>query len=125
MTRTRLVGLLTLVFVGCAGSAPVTDAAQPKQDRGQAPELAPNEAMMSKGELGKDWPLTVEEGIVRCEGASEVYFTAEGRTYAVNGMAMTVSDLPEIDAIWADNPDIKGLKINIGPIIDRGLELCN
>ena len=79
---------------------------------------------MSQDDLGSDWPLTVDEGVVSCEGAGEVYFTAGGTTYAVNGLALRNDDVPEVDAIWADDPDVKGLKVNIGPIIDRGLQLC-
>lgn len=75
---------------------------------------------MTRSDLGAGWPLTVEEGVVSCEGGGEVYFTAEGTTYAVNGLAQGNSDLPDIDAIWADDPNGGGLKINIGPIIDRG-----
>lgn len=89
---------------------------------------ASNEAHMSRAELGAEWPLTVDEGTVSCEGIGErlgqVYFTAEGTTYAVNGLAQGASDGPDIDQIWADDPEMDGLKINIGPIIDRGLDLC-
>jgi hypothetical protein len=88
-------------------------------------EFAGNETSISSDEFGNEWPLTVDEGIVRCEGAGEVYFTADGTTYSVNGLAMGNSDLPDIDVIWADDPEISGLKINISPIIDRGLELCD
>lgn len=89
---------------------------------------ASNEARMTRADLGADWPLTVDEGVVSCEGISEglgeIYFTAEGTKYAVNGLAQGASEGPDIDVIWADNPEMEGLKINIGPIIDRGLELC-
>jgi hypothetical protein len=89
---------------------------------------AANEAHMRRADLGTDWPLTVDEGTVSCEGIGErlgeVYFTAEGTTYAVNGLAQGASDGPDIDEIWADNLEMEGLKINIGPIIDRGLDLC-
>ena len=84
--------------------------------------------LLTRAAFGADWPLTVEEGTVSCEGISEglgeVYFSAEGTTYAVNGLAQGASDGPDIDLIWADNPEIKGTKINIHPIIERGLELC-
>ncbi|AZS37523.1 hypothetical protein CVS47_02160 [Microbacterium lemovicicum] len=45
-------------------------------------------------------------------------------TYAVNGTAMELTDLPKIDEIWADNPAISGSKISIEPIISAGLALC-
>lgn len=110
-----LAGLFAVVaLAGCGG------------DTGSDPAAAAsNEALMSADELGDDWPLTVDEGIVRCEGAGEVYFEAAGKTYAVNGMAIGMSDLPEIDPIWADDPEREGLKISVHPIIDRGLSLCD
>jgi hypothetical protein len=44
--------------------------------------------------------------------------------YAVNGIARQSGECAEIDPIWVDDPDIPGAKMDIGPIIDRGLELC-
>ena len=119
--RANLIPLVIAVAVFGPACTPVAE-----ESHGDSIEmnLAPNEALMTSDELGEDWPLTVDEGIVRCEGAGEVYFEADGTTYAVNGTARGASDAPEIDQIWADDPEIKGLKINIGPIIDRGLELC-
>lgn len=82
------------------------------------------EVTVSRSEYGSEWPLTVDEGVLGCKGAGEVYFTAEGQTYAVNGTAQGASDGADIDAIWADDPNASGLKINIGPLIDEGLPLC-
>jgi hypothetical protein len=76
-------------------------------------------------EFGSDWPLTVDEGHLNCEGAGAVTFTDPGgTTYAVNGTAQGATDYPEIDAIWADSNDNFAPKKNIGPLIDRGLDLC-
>ena len=30
----------------------------------------------------------------------------------------------EIDEIWKANPGIPGTKINMGPLLDKGLSLC-
>ncbi|HEX2296249.1 MAG TPA: DUF2511 domain-containing protein [Actinomycetota bacterium] len=129
----RTVGLLLAVTLqtGCADAEttrpaeepPAGEAAEEKIEEAVR-ELAPNEALMTRADYGKDWPLTVDEGIVSCEGAGEVYFEAEGTTYAVNGLALGRYRGPQIDRIWAADPEIKGLKIDIGPIIDTGLELC-
>jgi hypothetical protein len=78
---------------------------------------------VSQADFGKDWPLTVQSGTLNCEGAGAVTFTTDGTTYAVNGLASGMDRWPEIDPIWADEPH--GLKKNIGPLIDRGLELCD
>jgi len=63
---------------------------------------------------------------VRCENGAQVLFEAEGTTYAVNGTAMSQRpELPEIDEIWSDSPDVPGLKIDIAPVLDAGLALCD
>jgi hypothetical protein len=72
---------------------------------------------------GNQWPFTVADGTVRCENGLWVTFAAEGHRYAVNGTARTQSDYPDIDPIWAPGT-IEGTKVNIGPIIDIGLDLC-
>jgi hypothetical protein len=78
-------------------------------------------------DFGDSWPLTVSEGRLACERGMAVVFTdPSGNRYAVNGMAMTWDLGADIDPIWRDNPnpDLGGLKVNIGPLIDRGLDLC-
>jgi hypothetical protein len=70
------------------------------------------------------WRLTVESGTLHCDGDAVTFETADGRTYAVNGTAIGRHEHPEIDAIWADDPALAGLKKNIGPLIDKGVELC-
>ncbi|MDQ3913925.1 MAG: YebY family protein [Actinomycetota bacterium] len=76
-------------------------------------------------EFGNDWPLTVDEGYLNCEGAGAVTFTdPDGNTYAVNGTALGATEYPEIDAIWADSNNDFAPKKSIGPLIDRGLEIC-
>ncbi len=70
--------------------------------------------------------LSVESGTLACE-AGAVTFESDGVTYAVNGLAIGRAEengWTDIDAIWVDDPSIEGLKINIGPLLDRGLELC-
>ena len=131
--RVTLLLLLTVLQTACADAETDTSAEMARPEiieeemdvRDSAPDLDPNEALMTRADYGKAWPLTVDEGIVSCEGAGEVYFEAEGTTYAVNGLALGRDNAPEIDRIWAPDPQIKGLKIDIGPIIDTGLELCN
>lgn len=138
------IALLTTLVSAC-GSAP----APTSQDDVAAPEVtaatvatdAPADTAVpedtaasvvapdgtiSRESVGEDWPLTVESGIVACEGNNgygAVSFTADGTTYGVNGVALQ-QGLPRIDPIWADDPSIPGGKLNIGPIINAGLALC-
>lgn len=80
---------------------------------------------ISRANFGDEWSLMVDEGNLRCEEPSRIVFTdPAGTEWGVNGMAVT-HGYPEIDPIWADNPNISGVKKNIRPLIDRGLALCN
>jgi Protein of unknown function (DUF2511) len=89
-----------------------------------APRPAPatGSETVKRSDYGKAWPFTVDSGVLACEGAGAVTFEANGTRYAVNGIAAG-QDLPKINPIWRDDPDLAGLKVNIGPIIDRGLKL--
>lgn len=85
------------------------------------------EGNVSSDEFGADWPLTVDSGDLSCEGSNgfgAVVFTdPDGNEYGVNGVAAGQGYSP-IDPIWKDDPELAGLKISIGPLIDRGLSLC-
>ena len=66
--------------------------------------------LVSRADFGADWPLTVESGVLSCIAPSSVVFEANGRMYAVNGAAKSQTGLAAINAIWADNPSVAGLK---------------
>ena len=97
---------------------------------------------VSRTSMGDEWPLTVESGCAYCV-RSAAFFVHGGRTYGLNGIAL--SDLPEIDPIWAYDPagdrmhrrclasaaregypvsDCNRLRVNIGPLLNRALRLC-
>lgn len=79
---------------------------------------------ITKAQYGKRWPFKVTGGLLSCVSGSAVTFRARGTTYAVNGTARMWKLGREIRPIWRDDPSFPGLKVNIGPIIDRGLRLC-
>ena len=116
MARVSLLVVLALCLcVGCGGG----------DDGGDGGGDEPG--AVSKGELGEEWPFSVSEGVLHCEGSGgvgAVTFEADGTTYAVNGFAKELEAGADIEEIWANNPAIPGTKKNIGPIIDRGLALC-
>lgn len=76
------------------------------------------------------WPLTVSEVTLRCdsaEGPKMVTVEADGRTYALNGTAKGFAEehgWRDLHEIWRDNPEVEGLKVDVGPLIQRGLTLC-
>ena len=82
---------------------------------------------ITKHQYGKRWPFTVNAGGLACVHYSSVIFTSRGITYAVNGTAKGEHRYANIEKIWRFNPAYPrsfGLRIDIGPIIDRGLKLC-
>lgn len=112
--RAPLIVALAL-FAGCADSS--------ESGGGSASDDAGARAVrISAAEYSREWPFTVDEGVLRCEGSS-VIFRAEGTDYAVNGTAR--SEYPGIEPIWKKDPDVPGTRINIGDVLDRGLELCD
>lgn len=82
---------------------------------------------VSQAEMGDAWPLTVDQGELRCEGSAWVTFTSGDQVYAVNGSARghaAKAGWLDVQSIWRSNPAAPGLKITITPLIDKGLTLC-
>lgn len=73
------------------------------------------------------WPFTVDSATLLCTKAAmgeRITVVANGEMYALNGTAKSAKLWPPFDPIWRDDPDTPGLKIDIGPMIDRGRALC-
>lgn len=93
---------------------------------GQVPTLH-----LGCSDLGATWPLSVKEGLLQCEEeevagliVQRVTFeTPSGSVYAVNGHALDAG-YPDITPIWKKDPSGVAPRLNIGPLIDRGLTLC-
>ena len=81
--------------------------------------------LITKMDFGDKWPFTVNEGRLECEGFA-VIFHANGKAYGVNGAATGQKKYSDIKEIWADDPKYPdmNIKIDIGPIIEKGLKLC-
>jgi hypothetical protein len=109
--------------------APLPDSPPPVD--APEPSPAPNRPrsgrvavwMVPKG----DWPLTVPEAVVRCEetnGRPAVSLqTTDGRRYGVNAAAVA-QGLPRIDPIWLRDDDMPGGRVDLAPVLDRGVALC-
>lgn len=85
--------------------------------------------LISKEQLGEDWPFTAEEMHLSClaGGAVVVMDVDTAEMYPVNGMANSQAKrnaMKPLAEIWLDNPEIEGAKISVNRIIERGLELC-
>ncbi|MFD4672379.1 DUF2511 domain-containing protein [Lentzea sp. NPDC058450] len=135
-SASRLSLLLTAALVGSCGTqeSPSGSKVDPATPSVHTPTTTatrppdPTQAAREPGEVrredfGEKWPLTVDSGVVRCQGGA-VTFTTNGSSYDVNGTAMTRNRGKRIHEIWADDPNNAGLKIYIGPILDLGLKLC-
>jgi hypothetical protein len=117
------LAVVSLLMVACSAGSNERPSTEGASGSGTTqPSRVPG--MVTRADFGKDWPLTVDAGVLSCEGASAVYFTANGIRYAVNGSARTRKDAPDIDPIWAKDPRGYSPKKDIGPLIDRGLQLC-
>lgn len=73
------------------------------------------------------WPFTVDTATLLCTKGADgerVTVVADREMYALNGTAKSAKLWPPFDPIWLDNPNTPGLKVDIGPMIQRGLALC-
>lgn len=88
--------------------------------------------VFNKSQYGNKWPFSVDQIEVFCEGASDVYFTANGTTYALNGAArgkvnagnsnITSHDMEELRL---SDPNFTDSKMAIPPdFVEQGLRLC-
>ena len=112
----------------------------------------PSNRQAQRGSVSRDtwneptpWPLAVDQGRLLCidRGGNfqAVYLEVDGEMYGVNGWANTWADeygAEPIDPIWLVNeegmemmrelfPDeeIAPTYISIGPLIEKGLQLCD
>ena len=110
-----VVATLAAVAAGCGASSSSTSV------------TVGGPGHVSKAALRKAWPFTVSSGTIGCDDAGGVTFTpdADGAIYAVNGTAIGEHKYHKIEAIWKKNRAIPGTRIDISPIIDKGLKLCS
>ena len=96
----------------------------------EAPPSPPSKTILLAADYGDRWPLTIPEVQIECLFGSAVVVTdrSTGQRYAVNGTALSQLErlnAVRVDAVWKPDPDLPGLKVNISPLLDAGLRLCN
>jgi len=111
------IGVLIFLIIG--GLYMVSSSSSSKQS---------NRRTVSSADFPGEWMLTVDKGELICKAPKGtantiVFIVPDGTEYGVNGIA-TSRGYADIQPIWKDNPEIPGTKINIGPLISKGLELC-
>ncbi len=104
-----------------AAAAVARSRPEPPRERRESTKL------LRRADFGDRWPFTVEQGYVMCVSGSAVVFRANDATYAINGQASGMAarnGFRPAEDIWRENPSIPGTRINIKPVIDAGLALC-
>jgi Protein of unknown function (DUF2511)/PASTA domain len=94
--------------------------------------VAKNPGLLVSTDFGEKWPLTVPYAVLHCKNITAggmklqvvTLDTPNSNTYAVNGTAKSHTNYPSAEAVWAADPKVAGLRIDISPVIDAGLSLC-
>jgi Protein of unknown function (DUF2511) len=109
---TVLILALPLLIAGCSDPDPV----------GSGPTQ-----VVHRGDFGKKWPLTVDSGVLRCEGDANygaVTLQVDDKVYALNAPAATKKLGRPVSDIWANDPEAPGSKKEVGLLVSTGLRLC-
>src|SRR5690606_37758795 len=114
------VGALVLAVAGCGAGSSSTDGAVVTREQFE--------------ERGLTWPLTVDEGELRCEDEA-ITITVDGTVYGLTGFAKARGAQP-IDPVWADDTELAREfeeaggdvsfipKISLHDLTSVGRELC-
>ncbi len=129
---------LVLTVAGCGAGGGSSTADQDRdQDTATQEEWPPTDGVVTREQFEErdlTWPLTVDEGELRCEDEA-ITITVDGTVYAVNGLAEARGAQP-IDPVWADDTELAKeieeaggdgsfiSKIPITDLISVGQELC-
>ena len=114
-----LVAAPVLFFGGCAAMLVF-----PWKSVAPAPHGFPVSHSMTPS--GKQWPLTVDRAEVICGSANRLMLgvpDASGTVYALNGTAKSDHKYADLFAIWKDDPDNPGAKIEMW-LTTYGVEKC-
>ena len=92
---------------------------------------------ISEDDYGIRWPLTVSEATLHCRyvegvrGVMMVWVESKGYSYPVNGTAkstlksqMSWLKVRNFDIIWRADMSRPGYMVNVKPLLNDGLEMC-
>lgn len=86
--------------------------------------------LVTQAQYGDKWPFTVPEGKLECLPPGILTFRVNNQTYAVNNLASS-RGYKDITPIWREIPQTAKIqsvsittKVDMLPLINRGLELC-
>ena len=76
-----------------------------------------------------DWPLTIAGGVLTCTTGAVFITDQDGEMWPLNGKARSYharfGAKPELEPIWRVNRKLAPMRIDMGPLIKRGLALCD
>ena len=90
----------------------------------------PRSVRVTEEEYGEKWSFTVPAVVVACDkqGVGAITFVgSNGKIYSINGTAKAKEGHPYPNEIWRYDPNTPAkykLRINLGPITERGQSLC-
>lgn len=122
--RPTLLSLALMAAAGCGSDAATEQA--PKTETAQA---KPGIVLISEEDFGDRWPFTQPEMHLTClpGNAVVVMDVNSGAMYPVNGVASGKAQqmgMGSLQDVWRNDPELEGLKVDMGIIINRGLTLC-
>jgi len=91
------------------------------------------ERTITKQELKDQWPIkTTDKAIIKCylepSGTKAPVVVVNGIPYGLTGYAdmhYGQDDIKAFNKIWADDPRLKGLKVDLSKLTEEALKLCD
>lgn len=85
--------------------------------------------VVTRATFAGPWPFTVDQGTLSCYRGQAIIFSSGGRTYALNGTALSAGKnlgytWERVNPIWRDSPDIPGTKVPVSALTSAGQKLC-
>lgn len=114
-------------LAGCGSDSEPTAANKPEPGPAAKQQSI---TIIDQETFGAEWPFTQPEMHLAClQGSAVVVMDVNtGAMYPVNGIASGKAasmGMQPLDQVWQDSTDIPGTKVSVGPVIERGLALCN
>lgn len=85
-----------------------------------------NSTPVSRVAMQGQWPFSIDAGVLSCDRGA-VTLKVGDVVYAINGTAKTLGiklGWRDTRHIWKNNPAVPGTKMDMGPVINKGLLLC-
>ena len=108
-----VVGVVVVLGAGCGGGG----------DGDGSSSSGGGSVVVSRDDLGEEWPLVVDEVTVGCSDGAVVVTAPGVGTFGANGVALS-RGLEDVVEIQLPDPST-GAFVSVGPLTRIGLELCD